>query len=55
MKIRNGENEKAEKRGGPGGHHKTRNGKVIQLLHGNGCKDWKDCFTCPKKKCNYNG
>jgi len=41
--------------GGQVGHRKTRNGKVIQLLHGNGCKKGGDnCFECKLPDCVYN-
>jgi len=42
------------KQGSPAGHHRpkdTYNG--IYFLHGLGCKEWHDCFSCPKKKCNW--
>lgn len=31
----------------------TRKGKV-ELIYGNGCSDWRNCFTCPKEECTWS-
>jgi hypothetical protein len=31
----------------------TRKGKV-ELIYGNGCSDWRSCFTCPKEDCTWS-
>jgi hypothetical protein len=31
----------------------TRKGKV-ELIYGNGCSDWRNCFTCPKEECTFS-
>jgi hypothetical protein len=31
----------------------TRKGKVA-FIYGNGCSDWRNCFTCPKEDCTWS-
>ncbi len=40
--------------GRPIGHNKTHKGQEIVYIDGLGCKDFPDCFTCPKPDCNYD-
>lgn len=35
------------------GNHKQKQPNETYFLHGNGCKDWVDCLTCPKKDCDW--
>jgi len=36
------------------GHAKNMRGERVDLLYGNGCKNYHDCFSCPLPDCNWN-
>lgn len=37
------------------GNHKQSNSNQDKphFMHGNGCKDWEDCLSCPKFACDW--